>query len=1131
MVVREGSPSRSDAWKATIIEDNLNGKKVGKRQKKKRSKSASQQRRFADIAPNTDENLYETNLEGLILNLPKNQYDCVLRRRAIRKKDISKKKYQQGIDDSRSIPHPHKRSIFSVRQKSQSGVGPHKTVQDDSDSDEEEVEGEISLGMKFCFRSGKVIVQKLIPLQDGRASPAQLCGLISEGDVLISIEGRSIIRLEDDMKEMLKPLSSPDKDGFYKRSLKLRFAVGEGLKYLEKNHVTPVDDTTKERSELKSTSSRGQDGAGDLFNLFTTVDHMSGLPLFEENDLVQNNTNDEMPKTEEKKNENSQLNTVTTVSTSSFKQVSQPICPISISKAISILTALESQSDKIKHISGFYVMNDHFPALLRSVEVRIGNEVSIQSSSRKSVKTVNLVDSRRALLGAKILCDEAEYGRKKKAKVDPLDIVRSECRSFSSRSRFSQRSAFDLEADNSDKCASDDSMVSTEIENDLNGDEMLLQLAVSNKEWKNQIVEALEAASIKNMSMDELDGETDENSPTIQLQLQSFFLGEQVSQIMKEKKTLALPPEEMTAVLFDLASTISVTVPSNIVLGELNHKYTAQTSSGTVREEISEACQFMLDKVLPTWLDTFRPLPLEQRHIIWPLIKDQSMAATPDDISLSNASAATGWSGGTGHSLSTPERRKKLEEQIADLELNAEARMETCYLVTFYFSRKLLPEIQLKYKKFTSDDALLSATDAERDAVEFIAKYGSYLKLHTCLVSASDIRAETVLQSLLNLANDHDLYHQDRMKLFTRSSAIVIYEPNLLSSLLMYLSQLLKEMKHRPNMVSLLMEAYPDIKAWQVRKAISHLDIEVESVLKDNDTNGVESKEIVFYYDYLSLLLDSNECARRESNLVREWCILSTSKLLKFDHAKRLLNFVKVASKQGREKQNYHRDLHFLIDLSMKISNHILVLELATEIIYNAKDYSDSKIFLQTLSYLRHISAILIKDSHKDQQHSIDVISIRQIIILIQEMGESSWELCRGSVSMVDEFLGILELCDDVGDIDEDSANQSRNLTHKEKSFLNLIADNAPPHDVLTVLSRWSKTNLSSAFIYQILRTCVKRGVEDGVNKEISGALLRIQKVRSDKRSISNVNTIGSIERKEEGIWKNVLQGTVMIDK
>jgi len=369
----------------------------------------------------------------------------------------------------------------------------------------------------------------------------------------------------------------------------------------------------------------------------------------------------------------------------------------------------------------------------------------------------------------------------------------------------------------------------------------------------------------------------------------------------------------------------------------------------------------------------------------------------------------------------------------------------------------------------------------------------------------------------------------------------------------------------------------------------------------DNNDDAVErSDELAFYYEYLTLLLESNNAARKERHLVREWCILSTSKGWVEGNdpiqtrTNRLQKFVQVASSSRRATtddgnennvnqegppKGYYRNLLMLIDLSIDIGNYTLALDLVAEIIrhprmitlplHSSSSFSSlmaistrSAKLSRTLVHLRLIAAVAIKDDgngkggrddQRRRRHPINIILLRRVIDLFQEMaGMSSPSSSSDGVGqaricvVVDELLDILESCDHDSSNDQDnSSNDDGNddndgndgsepqrpiavnhysntiIIEKETSFLHLITHDAPPSVVLAVLSRWSKitrhlsfssntidrppnNNDAGAVIHSTLRIALTKGAKDGLNnvdsREISTALLSIRRVRANER-------------------------------
>ena len=115
----------------------------------------------------------------------------------------------------------------------------------------------------------------------------------------------------------------------------------------------------------------------------------------------------------------------------------------------------------------------------------------------------------------------------------------------------------------------------------------------------------------------------------------------------------------------------------------------------------------------------------------------------------------------------------------------------SCYLVTFYFIRQLLALPGLTstdegrkssidswtQSPTTSSAANTStATPEEERAIDFIKKYGSYLKVHTCIVRASDVGSGPILRALLDMAR-FDLRHRDCLKrLSNKQTTFFLYE-------------------------------------------------------------------------------------------------------------------------------------------------------------------------------------------------------------------------------------------------------------------------------------------------------------------------------------------------------------------
>ena len=298
------------------------------------------------------------------LPLPHNQYEVVVRRRAIAKAEdvaaalraqVARRRGQEeeaeaetagGPSDLGSVVSEITADDFSssvgppgvlgtaqdlpgsvargdAGAGARAGAGPAATPGSEHDDD---LEGDTSLGLKLTILGGHVIVQGLNSLSDGRASPAQLTGMVRTGDVLVAIEGRSLVRLPlPGLVEALRPLSEadprlagdgrrggpdPDPDPIpepepepappslpggiplYRRSLRLRFAIGEGLAYLDRPKPSPGTGTgtgTGTGGRFGQSQDAFEATAADMLGLGQflppMVDQLSGLPLFADAEL------------------------------------------------------------------------------------------------------------------------------------------------------------------------------------------------------------------------------------------------------------------------------------------------------------------------------------------------------------------------------------------------------------------------------------------------------------------------------------------------------------------------------------------------------------------------------------------------------------------------------------------------------------------------------------------------------------------------------------------------------------------------------------------------------------------------------------------------------------------------------
>jgi hypothetical protein len=1054
--------------------------------------------------------------------LPVGQYECILQRRAIRKREMPI--CFTDIPQPKNIVHNTLERTDTDAKGTSKWSNSDELVFNPENCDGLEVEGDTSLGMKLTILSGKVIVQKLMPLQDGRASPAQLTGMVSRGDVLMSIDGRSLVGLGnlDVLVDRLKPLSTPNEKGEYKRNVRIRFAVGEGLELLQKDDKKGVK--KKKTQPLKT--KRFQVGQ------YTMVDQLSGAPLFH---------HFESWNSSESKDEALDVDDVIHMDTRDIlAQKSFKLGKVlSLQDAISMHLAMEHQIKKSRSISGYFLKKDNISPLLKEPVDSIWTLKTIENVSKDKEERLEL--GKLVLARAKALYDEIELGPRKHL-LDPLEVVRSECRSFSSRSRFSLKYEKKVLASDNDSSSDEEeesdagTAMSGNFETEEIGDEMLLRLAVWNRHWKRRMVETLEAASVhtrdKRKYSEAKSGTscTKQKNDDLETQLQKLMFGSEVVEMMNKKKpTIALPPEEITEVLFDLATRVTATIPSNVsILNNLdtsieefvkNEIILPRTEKSRADREIIEATRFLIEDILPAWMNTFKPIPPSQRRVVWPRVKDDSGVVTPDDLSME--SAATGWS------TNTPERRTKLEDKIAHLELDADTKAETCELVTFYFKRKILQSIaQLKEEELHHDSASFEKmkVEAHQNAVRFVQSYGSYLKLFDSLVAASETVSVVVMNALLEVAK-YDPTHIEYTKQLMRNAPSMSYEPKLLSSLLARINDILghPDAKLPDYLLQLVVTAYPDIKPWQIRAALSSFRGRENpgDIVDENTLKTMKSNDAVVLYSYLTMLMESSNAARMDENLVLEWCNMSVSN--DFQHEKsddQLRNFMKVAKCDNLSHVQYFRDLSFLIDASVKINNSSLMLDLAQEIISNVKYQNDSNIIRKTVGHLVNLGLECVKGGISyDKVQFDDNADIRKVLILLNKTSSSPLNFCRNSIHISRELVKLLNGCAQVDNCDV--------------NLLRLMADIVSPRDCLEAMSIWLPSDrISIVSIIPIVRRCLTRGpqfVADGED-EISSALHRVRRLRL-KKNTQQIESINRVRRSEMTVWEQMKQGVAIMDK
>jgi hypothetical protein len=627
------------------------------RAKKGKKPTAKKRKRGRHIRVAVVDDKNELNGNSFPL-LPRNQYRATLKRRAIRKRE-------DGGE-----------------------VAPNDSTNDEH---EEEEYGDISLGMKLIVVAGRVIVQTLNALADGRASPAQLAGIVQRGDVLLSINNISLVDLPiDQLMNGLKPLSTPGPDGSYQRILNLRLEAAVGFDLLKSHEEAQAWKTDPTNIYARQES---LDAANEMFSLFPMVDQLSGAPLFGDDNRIKAEKKKPEPLAEGTDQEATKDDSAGS-DQSDEEEKKEEEEPDSL---ISAALARQRMQDRERFASEFFLWNDDISEWLRTTAriVYTTNDHGVGLT-----QTERIEKGRKIMAAVRVLSYNMED-------IDKGKDMRSFKRwnsTLSLRSRASTRRRYILDSaslpahrhqHSDDQNISMDEMSVGSMDSGsldgVDGDELLLGLAAHDGIWRKQVVDALNEAieEMENVSnAEEKEEETVEMAQDIDSaltkELGTFLFGENINRIItSQKKSYALPPEEITTVLFDLTTNIATSAIDEItVVGQSSIGFSMQSSTAAPGKkkavgDIILATRFLLDEALPIWLKAFRPLPWEQRRVLWPRPRHPSAGSyAGTNTVMSEDSLTVGSAGSTSRSPSV-NRRKDLQELIEDQELDVETRAET----------------------------------------------------------------------------------------------------------------------------------------------------------------------------------------------------------------------------------------------------------------------------------------------------------------------------------------------------------------------------------------------------------------------------------------------------------------------
>ncbi|KAL9179568.1 hypothetical protein ACHAXT_008858 [Thalassiosira profunda] len=1035
-------------------------------------------------------------------DLPPNHIEVILRRRAVKKRaDIEKVERRNGDSkgSGRSVPppppsgrpplqHQHsppRRKLFPTQQShsptpssgkggyyeddstissttvaTQMTPGPPIQIQQSSEPPlvsqqqlngataiaiseipREEVVGDTSLGLKLTILQGKVIVQKITPLEDGRASPAQLCGLLSPGDIIVAVNGKSLINGTihnpvgmDKTISVLRPLSKPinEETKEYSREVRLRFVLGEGrplLREQQEREKRKLEDRMH-RKKLGLDGPRGApDPAADLFGIgaLMGVDQHSGMPMFAH--LHHHHPHHEDDEKEEKKDAYSVVEESGEMQPPiAVKSMEKPVASFtrkrpSLQAQIARQIQLDRQWNRNRNTSGFYALDDGAPVLLRPPSPPPDHsndplvDTSINARKRRLERGAQTVADATSLVA---VVEAEDRGIQAYEDEDPMEVASRVCGTASIRTGSSKRRWHRGDSASVVSASSAEPNIDMSTRSGWSGVEacdhrLLVELAASDESWKANVIRRLEAyaeetekeraVSLHRGSSDSSGKEEVASTATGFDGL--LFGGDVASMLGKKKQSLALPPGEMTSMLYDLVELLEGGLPDQIFtkdetlfspVGPERTVSFAQRSSSLERmADVAKASDFLIHNALGKWLKSFRPLPWKQRRALWPSQPyggdgDSTFASSRMDDSESLSMM----SGSTAAQKSRKEDKRNLRELIEDLELDHETRRETCGLATFYFTRRIS----------TGQNGI--AEETENEAAAFLDDYGSYVDIYKCLVAAGKLRSRLIVNKLLGLAK-FDYVHKGAVKVLQKAKALLFYEPAMLSALHVLLPSISSgQLSGDVDFAALLVSAYPDLQPWCVRDA------------SESENSGG------FYKRYLSCLLhheEGNAAAKRDESLVKEWCLklcAPDETDTETEEANREA-FYHVASRDGQRSLLYRRDLPFLMDVSVKMSEFGLTLDLADEIISTVEGNEgelNAVLLAQAIAFFDRISPCV------EEEHDIEFDSVAELSKLLEKCHTEQQSNPRYSPGNVDACIASLSQLNDTLEVRKETASK-----------------------------------------------------------------------------------------------------------
>jgi len=475
-------------------------------------------------------------------------------------------------------------------------------------------------------------------------------------------------------------------------------------------------------------------------------------------------------------------------------------------------------------------------------------------------------------------------------------------------------------------------------------------------------------------------------------------------------------------------------------------------------------------------------------------------------------------SGGSRTQISIAQSRKKDLRELVDYHqvMDDESQPETCFLVTYFFTQKLI-----------NNDLDETLSSVSRNS--FVGIYGAYLQIQTCLSFAASMQDEVAISLILHVART-DPNHRDALKEMQKSNDLLFYDQSKLSALVQSLDEIRYESKEerRKLIRDLCVSAYPDIQPWQVRTAC--LCPRNSNEMRESCSNTVMEDMYYVYLCHLLNPLDGHEAARQINELVKEFCELSIGiKPKRNKNPTRMKNFTNIVARSSLHHKRYRRDLMMLLDLSLTIGEENLALDLVDEILGNDKLSSNKDALHRVLCCLRRICSISLVASSYTSKEAKGFQTLRQVLKLFEKMASNDSLICRKTIIVADELFNLFQQW----------KIQTKSNGNDPKMLLLIdfvIGESTRPVDVIRALILWSSSNEFGNSQLPRLEDLLCRGIHfSTINGELSGTLLRLKHARITFKELASTS-VAQQEKKMKssstrGIWECMATGNLSINK